>query len=819
MKDVHLSQFLMFNVNADTVPRDTFFPPGWFSVVDALLRSPSDDMNRFQLTWEIMELSRRGYHDLFIHGKDISDSQSTFLTLLRLSLRKYPESLEFLIALAFADLAIGQYFNGTAVLERVCDDIRVGLSYRDTIRQRTMECVGIAISKESSKSHGHFRAMRTSIYHLQPSARLAEVKGFDRVLALMWLKPPSEIARTMTPHIHHQASIQERIKLDSVEALVNNHWGPLGQRVLEAFISVLSKLDEPDDDFTVALYEFTEQSPRLRFSRSSRALFLSGQIGLAEWQCMVSCLQWLSLIFDEAKSGSALITRRSESRRTGSAHGPETEEYVAHDSHFGALIENLGTSELCWTSLFQGGYIGEHVSGCFSFLVDNEDEPDAHGLRVPYDILLSASSIDYITKIDGTPVLCNFQNALVPIRRFDSSGSIQWHLMMQDEETEALTDDDERFRWLAHSQELADALPEERMRDVPLDQLMGIAYVGYCSSPVKIKLGEIVPPRTLPQSNFRYRRDLKYTPSGRDVRVSIGVGGPGPVNASIGVGRAYQATHLINRFTPPKDFGIMVDKLYTRHVIVYSHETQTALLSKLINLMISLSRAYLQEHNYPMFDDDLFSFPHGIEGSESRIRHLGSTSIEEEFTFAKLLKNLAFTYSALYSLIPPNVGGIVGFELADIINNSDDFYAKEIPSTAGIRAWLPLAHTIDVALGWDIRQMVELMPSSTGRPLCAIDLPLGSDNLVAPIQTLRKVFERTQSRTDIRREFTSNLFACSSPEECDGRICGSGRLQRVKFGTGRLQRRHGAKHEKTPAWLDDVGIVCFGCNVLSYGTA
>ena len=109
-------------------------------------------------------------------------------------------------------------------------------------------------------------------------------------------------------------------------------------------------------------------------------------------ETIVSCLRWLSLIFDEPESGSILITRRLEKKRVTSVRSLDWENYVA--SEVNNSFENIRPSELCWTRLFKGGYIGEHVDECFSCLVDNEDETDAHGLQVPYDVLIRAASID-----------------------------------------------------------------------------------------------------------------------------------------------------------------------------------------------------------------------------------------------------------------------------------------------------------------------------------------------------------------------------------------------------------------------------------------
>src|SRR5437762_8130613 len=68
MKDSELKQFLTLDIGNNPVTPTTFIPPGWFHAIDSLIQCPRDDLNHFHLTWEIMELSRVGYDELFISG-------------------------------------------------------------------------------------------------------------------------------------------------------------------------------------------------------------------------------------------------------------------------------------------------------------------------------------------------------------------------------------------------------------------------------------------------------------------------------------------------------------------------------------------------------------------------------------------------------------------------------------------------------------------------------------------------------------------------------------------------------------------------------
>lgn len=221
----------------------------------------------------------------------------------------------------------------------------------------------------------------------------------------------------------------------------------------------------------------------------------------------------------------------------------------------------------------------------------------------------------------------------------------------------------------------------------------------------------------------------------------------------------------------------------------------------------------LRQNDYRNYDDRIFQFPEELDRIQSHLRTVGGAQIEQDFTFAKLLQDITFTYSAMNSVLYKHDRRVLGFEVADIINNDDDFYARALPSNASIEAWRPLAQALDVVFGWDMGQMVELHLTPQRKPRCVAGLPAGHNILLVPIPVLRVLFERMQKRTDIRWDFTSDIFSCRSTANCNREECGLKRLQRIKTGTGKLQRTNGKIiiEEEVPAWLDDDGLVCFGC--------
>lgn len=81
----------------------------WFDSGNLLISSPSSQMNRLHLTWEIVELSRLNVFRL-LHTLPYDDAG--FLRILWDAYRNYPDSPEFQIAIAFAGISGGQYYNG-----------------------------------------------------------------------------------------------------------------------------------------------------------------------------------------------------------------------------------------------------------------------------------------------------------------------------------------------------------------------------------------------------------------------------------------------------------------------------------------------------------------------------------------------------------------------------------------------------------------------------------------------------------------------------------------------------------------------------------
>jgi hypothetical protein len=106
-------------------------------------------------------------------------------------------------------------------------------------------------------------------------------------------------------------------------------------------------------------------------------------------------------------------------------------------------------------------------------------------LKLEFDVLVHAAGVEEVVLVDDTPILSGFQGALIPITLFED-GSVQWHLIV--------AKDDGLFRWIHHRGDFLESLPIERVRNIPIHQLKGTAYLGWHETGVKVIFGTISPP-------------------------------------------------------------------------------------------------------------------------------------------------------------------------------------------------------------------------------------------------------------------------------------------------------------------------------------
>jgi hypothetical protein len=257
-------------------------------------------------------------------------------------------------------------------------------------------------------------------------------------------------------------------------------------------------------------------------------------------------------------------------------------------------------------------------------------------------------------------------------------------------------------------------------------------------------------------------------------------------------------------------------------VIVYDDEAKTGVLCLLVNLVLSLVRGYLRA-NYYRYNSNTLNFNQRIENAQPEIRRLVGMVVETglDFKFGDVFKIVTYRYSASTASIPQVMrctrSGILGFEVADILGNNDDFRARKLALDPSIRTWRTFAEVTDVVFCKMFGDIVKTN-SYQGRE-CSSYPPSGCNILVCPFPQLKKHFDlienncyKQRGRRDLEWMLIGTPFEChitKSGGSCDGLQCWSQRLQSVKTGllTNRSWRKlESGKHIP----LDGDGAVCFG---------
>ena len=644
-------------------------------------------------------------------------------------------------------------------------------------------------------------------------------------MALISLQPPRQRISDYgyfqgLPGRSRDFDSKPRVRLDTIGTLVNDYWGCLGTTVLSVYKRLLRQITVCQD---YAIEEILLGDFQGYLGASVTDVSLVGWSTLAEWDCVVSCLKWLLAITEPAYQNMIIRSYEASGKSTllrGSLLNSIPERFQDTTFQMGYKLEVDDFSKvystsagLCWQSLFTGACIGAHASQNFTYSESFEETERwvGIGLKLEFSILIYMAGVDEIVDVDGTPVLCGFRSALVPVVRFED-GSVQWHLIVAKNDTGP-------FRWIQYRQDFLQLLPTERIRNTPINHLKGTAYVGWLRNGVTVILGTIDPPSEIPRSRLPVCQNV-HIPSGFSVQVGIQSANL-PINMVFNVTKVYVESRLAPSMGPEENFCAFVDQLYSRHVIVYDEGTRSALYCPLVNLGLFLVRAYLRNNGYPNDTLPLDSLK-DLKQCRAEIRNLGGKVIVPGLTFHDILKVLVRRYTAVCHILPPEIrvtkSEILGFDLTDILGNNDVFYARKLAIGKGVRTWNTLAKNTDVVFCGGFGPIISVVSGSLTLPNCPPQPPSGLDVLVFPIPLLKTRFDHSDKnyliqwgQDDFQWEPTASLFDCKSGNECKGKSCLKYRLQHIKEKNRFLKRRKLTDvmlHDFN--WMKEDGIVCFG---------
>jgi len=796
-----------------------------FDAIISALHAPPNQTNKRQLTFGMAELSRLNIlHSLHTLHYD----NTAFMRMLDEASQKYPDSLEFPVAMAFAGIAFGQLYNGMSQLASLYKDMRMPIVYVDVLEYTVSNWVTNLPSFSGFVGHD-IRDRAVKLQWTIPTTEQGLIDLVDELaddsLALMCLEPENQ----RVPNYGHFQSLrsysiqnsESRLRLENIGNLVSDYWGPLGLSVLSVLRKVLAKRSTEDADAIEDLKLHGENMTAF-IAASSKEVSLIGYCCLAEWNCAVSCLRWLIALLGKPNTGLQIRSCKPGDWKPKPIEGrlcrllPGQFSETLYQMRYVLGAKKISKySRLCWVKLFSDAYIGSHIPGYFTYRPGLEEQElwKGKGLKVSFDVLIHAAGVRKVFKVDGTPILCGFTTALVPIGRFDD-GSVQWHLIVAE-------DNDGPFRLIQHRPDFQSLLPSQRLRNIELDDLRSTAYVGWHKDGVHITFGTLDPPAQISRSYLPIHEEIKIS---ADLLIQLGIQSTlSPVGGLFSITKTYRRRGLAFAMAAPENFCGIIDRLFSKHVIVYDDTKKLAVLLPLINLVLFLVRAYCRDNGYSINH----LLPETADGRPLRrdeIRRLGTEFLYDGFSFADAVNIVVDRYSEVHHFLPSELrlteSAMLGFEVADILGNNDTFYPRKLSVGKGVRAWKPIAKTTDVVFGADLGEFLKVSSTGQNAPRCDREPPTGFNILVFPIPLLKSCFDYVdgnclgqRGRKDLRWEPTASIFNCGLGSQCDGQSCFRRRLQCIKKGTGVLKRRdvkiNGNVTQKY-TWLDGDGAVCFG---------
>ena len=239
------------------------------------------------------------------------------------------------------------------------------------------------------------------------------------------------------------------------------------------------------------------------------------------------------------------------------------------------------------------------------------------GIRISFDLPVEVAGIERIVQNEDGLVLAGFCTALVPIEVNKWDRSIQCHLIVDEP-------NGDQFRAIHDRSDFWDILvPKKRLRQSSIENLKGIAFVGWWES-VNISLGtDSVPVE--PNASTLSRITHEWKAETRRVVGGVQAGLPGTVSLLGQVTLEQKPVTTIVRFTPSAVFCTRIDSLFRANVFIYDDAVKIAWLCPTIHLIVLMLRLYISENNYQPSDSNVINF----FGEESRLCERGSFSMEK----------------------------------------------------------------------------------------------------------------------------------------------------------------------------------------------
>jgi hypothetical protein len=499
----------------------------------------------------------------------------------------------------------------------------------------------------------------------------------------------------------------------------------------------------------------------------------------------------------------------------------------------------------CWTALIEKGFLSSFP---LPFSISNLYV--GKGLRISFDHMCALAAIERtVAGPDGGLILAGHSVALVPIRIVNErEKSIQWHCHIW-------KNTGERFRNVHNRPGFWESLPTPRLCEPSIENLKGIAYIGWAES-FEYQLGTKPAPHvpqvsTLPATAHVWQ--LKEKSLSLGVQFSL----PQVVAITPQVQQTYEKVALTPRFSPSSELDLRFKGMFSNSVIIYDAQSKVAWLCPLILLMVHMLRLYLTDMGYQS-NIDAIQFP--IVSIKKQIQlHLqalvdlkfvpiiGSASYGTVFTMLANVYDEAF---GNLDRVEANQKQLLGFELNHLFRGSGTRVSpKRLKTDGSIRKWSVIARCTDILF---CEGLGDALCASSGerQNLCnsAGTVITGQNILVCPLYLLRELLETNswrfvlddggqqggqwvlsaekEGQVRYRWAMSGSPFAClshtMSAVACDELQCWTRRIQQVASSrtvlprNSRIQRFLSPKRPQCqlpkPALKKVIrqGVICFG---------
>lgn len=468
--------------------------------------------------------------------------------------------------------------------------------------------------------------------------------------------------------------------------------------------------------------------------------------------------------------------------------------HASNDRKLELVVDNPDQS--CWTALVERSYVGIY-SLPFPKIPGNIGQ----GLRVPFDILYALAGIErIITGEDGGIILAGFCTVLVPIKVVNEKDrSIQWHLVIQRAKGT-------RFRSIHNWPDFWNLLPKQRLCEKSLDNLRGIAWVGWCES-IEFKLGTQANPPSLGYTNLsstKYRWELNQ----RGLSLGVQAGLPNSL-ALIAAGQLTQKKAVTTwRLLPQPVLGMRLAELFRTTVFIYDEQRKTAWLCPQILLILHLLRLDLKRLGHESVLDTI-TFPitcvnEQIQHHSQALQDILCVRIEgASYSYGDIITRLTNRFEEAFANLVhvqrrTPYDDMLGFELKDILHSGRKITPKTLPVKGSIKKWSALADMGDLVFCTGLGDAISIA-GNCGQSCINTMTPIPNHNiLVCPLYLLKEMLIENGCCIDgqfacveksgedgYKWEVTGNPFQCNfsnSNGRCDTTtktICWANRLQHV----------------------------------------